>query len=197
MGLFSRAQRQSSAAGGNFNYIAQTFATQYTILTNCDYGWDLSEDERLFALALVNTASSIRSGAINGEDIYSAVEDSTVGLLHLNDVSRRWGGYAESEYQRLFHLLLQIEALTFRGHTEVDDETILSEILDRKSEILATMKATLQQSIRSPLYDQLLPSVKQLIDDRLFQYLVSTYTRISDAEDREMDLLRKLREYET
>ena len=197
MGLFSRSHRQSDAAGGNFNYIAQTLATQYTILTNSDYGWMLSEDERLYAVALINAAPSIRSGAIDGEEVYSAVEDSSVGLLHLETASRRWGGIAESELQRLFNLLLQLEALTFRGHSDVDDEAILDMILEQKADILATMKKTLQQSVGSPLYDQLLPAVKQLIEDRMFQYLVSTYTRISDAEEREMDLLRELREYET
>lgn len=197
MGLFNRSKqpdpvKQMLAAGGNFNYIAQMIATQYFILTQTDYAWMLDEDERMYAVALINASAAARSGDVSMDDLRSAAEDSFISRIHLGDYSQSHGLWVDTELERLCNLVMQIEALAFKSSTPEKEETIVESVIENKTEIVSMVKRTLQQGKNSPLYAQCLPAVTNMINDHVFRYLIECYTKIIELENREIELMQEV-----
>lgn len=197
MGLFNRSRqpdpiKQMQAAGGNFNYVAQNIATRYFILTNTNYGWMISDTQRMYAVALMDAAAAARAGDIEMSALSSAAEDAFISRIHLGEYSRAHGEWVDTEFECLCNLVLQIEALMFAAYTNVDPETIMDSIISHKAEIVSTVKRTLQQGKNGPLYEQLIQPVTNMINDHVFRYLVEAFDTIINLQNTEIELRNRL-----
>lgn len=175
MGIFGyfSAFKSMLSAGDNFRYIAQNVATIYYVIDNSKFGATITDRQKLYATALIDTYAYISNGTISLEDIARGVSASQAGMIILFPYSRQHGIFDIRDNCDLLNLTMQLEAMIFNADSNVHPNQIIDTIVSKKDSISDMINKTISQGTKCPLYKTVLKNTNAHLQDQDFQYIVS------------------------
>ena len=177
MGIFSylNALRNSLSSGGNFSYIAQNIATIYSVVNDSTFGKRLSDEQKYFATALIDTALYISNGTLSIDELADAVSYSQTKRIVLPPFERYLNIFDFRENYELLCLTMQIESMIFHVDTNVSANQIINLVIQNEEEISLVINKTLSDGFNGKLYKKMYPSICSHLDDVDFQHIVLSY----------------------
>ena len=121
----------------NFDLIATNVGIIYEIIDESAFGHTISEDQKLFATAVMDLETYIMNGEFNYDDIQRAVLSSKIGTLtSAYSFARKTHGFMDyDEFSNLLSLVMQIELMVFECDTHIDPYLIMDELIKQKEHL--------------------------------------------------------------
>ena len=178
MNIFQRIRLYIKAlfSGGNPTWIAQNVACIYYCIDQHPFCTHLIDDEKLYAAALIDSASYLSRQALGTNDIKDAVRYGSLGFVSLFPYQvqhRKLFDFEENA--SLIGLVMQLEADFFRLDSKKSSKAIVDFVIAKKHTISNAVNKTLSEGKQCSLYAGVSQTVNMYVSSEEFMEYVESF----------------------
>ncbi len=163
------------SAGGNYGYIAKNIATIYYIIEHSQNSSLFTEEQKLYATALIDCYGYLENGIFSIYDLTRAVQYSQAGIICVDLYHQMNSPFTDfSDNRDLVNLTMQLEALIFRG-MGADAHTCVDSVISKKAKIEKMIRKTLSDAPNGEMFHKVFPFVTKSLADDAFKEMVLSY----------------------
>lgn len=179
--ILSRESKKAQSLldrGGTFTLIAENVALYYRALCNSSFGQSLSEDEKLFAVAVMDCWPYIWQDKLPIEIIQHSIPMIKIGMIgttpywvpHSDDI---WN--LKGENSVLISLIMQIEVMIFCAEMLANYREIVSMVIEMEPLISEMASCVLHEGDNYELYTFIISYVESFIQNPEFQTIMRNF----------------------
>ncbi len=158
----------------------EDLASIFYVLKESEFGKILSDEQLLFACAILHLSKFLKKGLITFSEIKNAIILGQKNVCKLGNFEQLHRNFQDEDSiaTDLIGFSMQLECLKYYIETKIPTNEIVNSIVAKKEKIIIQILKTLQRGENNNLEQTIIDNVNTMLNDTYFKNLVINYNMI-------------------